>query len=459
MDAPLGLVDVAPHGEARPQLWLVRAEDAPTLREQLPAPARAWLEAIGFRAKPGSSALLPDASGNLLGTVTVVGDPGSPFEAARARQGLPAGCYRLAPAGAVAADFAALGFALEHYRYERPREPVPLLEVEGSDPAMRRATRVAAAVHFARDLVNAPANRLGPAELADGIVAEAQRLGAEVEVVTGDDLLTRGFPAVHVVGAASARAPRLVDLRWGDPTQPKLTLVGKGVCFDTGGLDVKPSSGMLLMKKDMGGAAVMLALARLVMECDLPVRLRLLVPCVENAISGSAFRPGDVIATRKGLRVEIGNTDAEGRLILADALAAAGEEEVDLLLDAATLTGAARVALGPELPALFTPDDGLAAEFVEAAMESRDPLWRMPLHQPYAKMLESPFADLNNTGSGGFAGAITAALFLQRFVEGQRWAHLDVFAHNSEGKPGRPKGGEATALLASYRLLERRYRP
>ncbi|MFW5834829.1 MAG: leucyl aminopeptidase family protein, partial [Pseudomonadota bacterium] len=231
----------------------------------------------------------------------------------------------------------------------------------------------------------------------------------------------------------------------------------KGVCFDTGGLDIKPSSNMLLMKKDMGGAAVMLGLARAVMEAGLPVRLRLLIPAVENAIAGNAFRPGDVIDTRKGKTVEIGNTDAEGRLILADALALAFEEAPDLVLDAATLTGAARVALGPDLPALFTPDDDLARAFEAAGAEARDPVWRLPLHAPYRKMLDSPTADLNNTGAGGFAGAITAALFLQAFVEGENWAHLDIYAHNPTPKPGRPKGGEATALLALYRLLERRY--
>ncbi|HET6469378.1 MAG TPA: leucyl aminopeptidase family protein, partial [Geminicoccaceae bacterium] len=281
---------------------------------------------------------------------------------------------------------------------------------------------------------------------------------ASFQAIVGDALLAENYPLIHAVGRASARAPRLVELEWGEADAPKLTLVGKGVCFDTGGLDIKPSAGMLNMKKDMGGAALMLALARAVMASGLRVRLRLLIPAVENSVGSRAFRPLDVIRSRKGLTVEIGNTDAEGRLVLADALAEADRERPALLLDAATLTGAARVALGPDIPALFTPDDALAGEFSAAAERADDPLWRLPLHAPYRQMLKSPVADINNAGSKPFAGAITAALFLKDFVgETTAWAHLDVFAWNDEERPGRPRGGEATALRALFALLEQRF--
>ncbi len=451
------LVDLAPEAPL-PQLWLVGADDLVRLRPTWEAAANTWLDATGFVPKVGATALLPGADGALLGAVGIVDDAGSPFAAAAALRGLPPGTYRLAAESVVAADVAALGFALDRYRYRHGDDAPPVrLAVDRSTLAVRRAERLAAAAALGRDLVNSPANLMGPAELAAAAVAVAEAADAVTEIIVGDDLLAHDLPAIHAVGRASSRAPRLIDLRWGDPAHPKLTLAGKGVCFDTGGLDIKPASNMLLMKKDMGGAAVMLALAQAVMAAGLQVRLRLLIPAVENAISGDAFRPGDVIATRLGKSVEIGNTDAEGRLVLADALALAFEERPDLVLDAATLTGAARVALGPDLPALFTPDDDLATAFAAAAAEARDPVWRLPLHAPYRKMLESQTADLNNTGSGGFAGAITAALFMQDFVGGTNWAHLDIYGHNPSAKPGRPKGGEATALLALYRLIERRY--
>ncbi len=451
------LVDLAADATL-PEIWLVEPGELDGIRSAWPAATNAWLDATGFTGKAGASALLPGPDGALLGAVGIVDDAGSPFVSAAAMKRLPPGTYRLAGASTVPADVAALGFALDRYRYRPSADAKRVrLAVDRGSPAMRRAERLAVAAAFGRDLVNTPANLMGPAELAQAARTVAEAVGAEIEVIEGDDLLQRNFPAIHAVGRASSRAPRLVDLRWGDPAQPKLTLIGKGVCFDTGGLDIKPASNMLLMKKDMGGAAVMLALAQAIMAAGLPVRLRVLIPAVENAISGDAFRPGDVIATRQGTSVEIGNTDAEGRLVLADALTLAFEESPDLVIDAATLTGAARVALGPDLPALFTPDDGLAAAFAEAAAEARDPVWRLPLHAPYRKMLESQTADINNTGSGGFAGAITAAIFLHEFVAGERWAHLDIYGHNPNGQPGRPKGGEATALFALYRLIERRY--
>jgi leucyl aminopeptidase len=431
-----------------------------------PAAARAWLEATSFAAKPGAVALLPDGDGALASALLVASDPAEPWDAASLSAALPAAgasAWRLDdPDGLLAAEQAALGWALAAYRFDRYRKPDdgdsrPRLLIE-DDAARERATHVAEAVHLARDLVNTPANDLGPAELAEAVQAEGRRYGAAVAVTVGDELLAANYPAIHAVGRASPRGPRLVDLRWGEPGLPRLTLVGKGVCFDTGGLDIKPSAGMLLMKKDMGGAAVMLALARLVMATALPVRLRLLVPAVENSVAGYAFRPGDVLKTRAGLTVEVGNTDAEGRLVLADALAEADQEHPNLLIDAATLTGAARVALGPELPALFTPDDTLADELLHHGRAVHDPVWRLPLHAPYQSYLKSAVADINNAGSKPMAGSITAALFLKEFVKATTaWAHLDLFAWNDEARPGRPRGGEATALRALWALVEARF--
>ncbi len=324
-----------------------------------------------------------------------------------------------------------------------------------TSPKIRRTVE---AVTLTRDLVNTPANDLGPAEIEAAVRALAARFGAAVTVTTGDDLLAANFPMIHAVGRASPRAPRLIDLVWGDAAHPKVTLVGKGVVFDTGGLDIKPSSGMLLMKKDMGGAANALGLALMVMARELPVRLRLLIPSVENAIDGSAFRPGDILASRKGLSVEIGNTDAEGRLILADALALADEEAPDLIIDFATLTGAARVALGPQLPPAYTDDETLAADLARHAAQEADPSWRLPLWQPYMSMLDSPIADINNAPGSGFAGSITAALFLKRFVErATSWLHLDIYAWNPSSRPGRPEGGEAQTIRALDALLAERF--
>jgi leucyl aminopeptidase len=321
------------------------------------------------------------------------------------------------------------------------------------------ATRLANAVHLVRDLVNIPAGDLGPAELQAAIEAVAAECGADMKVTTGAEL-SSGYPMVHAVGAAATpeRAPRLVELEWGDPKNPRLALVGKGVVFDSGGLDIKPSAGMRLMKKDMGGAAHALALARLVMKSRLPVRLHLLIPAVENAVSGASFRPGDILKSRKGLTVEIGNTDAEGRLILADALARAGEETPELILDFATLTGAARVALGPDLPAAFANRDDLADALLAGGDSVSDPLWRLPLWKQYEEMLASDVADIGNAADAPFAGSVTAALFLQKFVpEGIAWAHFDTFAWRPSAKPGRPKGGDALGLRAAWAMLKERY--
>jgi leucyl aminopeptidase len=423
-----------------------------------PEPLRAWLAAAGFKGKAGTATLLPAGDGGPE-ALLVTSEPGSPWDAAALQGALAGGIWRLAGDGLDAGD-AALGWALAAYRFERYRKEAgerPLLAVPES-PAVARARMLAEAFYLARDLINTPTNDLGPAELAGAVESVAGRAGAEFRAIVGEALVDAGYPLVHAVGRASAQAPRLAELSWGDPAAPRLTLVGKGVCFDTGGLDIKTASGMLLMKKDMGGAALMLALASAVMAAGLPLHLRLLVPAVENAIGSRAFRPGDILRSRKGITVEIGNTDAEGRLILADALAAADAETPALLLDAATLTGAARVALGPELPALFTPDAALAQDLLGQGERLGDPLWRLPLHAPYRKLLESPIADINNAGSKPMAGAITAALFLKEFVtQTSAWAHLDIYAMNDEARPGRPRGGEATALRPLLALVEQRF--
>ena len=323
--------------------------------------------------------------------------------------------------------------------------------VDGDD-----LTRIVEAVSLARDLINAPSNDMGPAELDDAVRAVAKRFGTSVEVTTGEEL-TKKFPLVHAVGAGSTRAPRLLDFSWGKESDPKVTLVGKGVCFDSGGLDIKPEPSMLNMKKDMAGGATALALAHMIMSRELKVRLRVIIPAVENSISGTSFRPRDIYTSRKGISVEIGNTDAEGRLILADALTLADEDQPALVVDFATLTGAARVALGPDVPPFFTDDDALAEELMRCAVAESDPLWRMPLWRPYETMLDSKVADTNNVGSGGQGGAITAALFLRKFVTAKSWLHLDIFAWTPAAKPGRPEGAELQSARALYALLCARY--
>jgi leucyl aminopeptidase len=327
------------------------------------------------------------------------------------------------------------------------------------DTADRAAVlRAVAGTTLARDLINTPASDLGPEDLEAAARALAEDHGATLETIVGEDLERANYPAIYAVGKGSARAPRLLDLRWGAESAPKVTLVGKGVCFDSGGYDLKPSSGMRLMKKDMGGAANVLGLARMIMMAGLPVRLRVLIPAVENMVSGNAYRPQDVLRTRKGMTVEIGNTDAEGRLVLCDALTEADSESPDLLIDCATLTGAARVALGPEIAVFFANDDTLAADIQHNAEATHDPVWRLPLWAPYRKMLDSKTADMNNSGEGGFAGAITAALYLKEFVsDSTQWAHFDIYGWNPSGRPGRPAGGEAFALRALYGVIANRF--
>lgn len=446
-------------GQAARAVALIAADELAAWRAAAGDRALAAVEAAGFTAKAGTLVVLP---GDVAGDWSVLAGVTFPLDrwalAAVAEQ-LPAGTYRV---GTVP-DVALHGWLMAQHRFDRyrssatPGEPRVLLLPVATDIAAVLA--MAEATALVRDLVDTPAGDMDPDALAGVISAEGKRYGAEVTVIEGAALLA-GFPAIHAVGRAADVGPRLVELKWGQPDHPTVTLVGKGVTFDSGGLDIKPASGMRLMKKDMGGAAVALGIARLVMSSDLPVRLRLIVPAVENAIAGNAFRPGDVLPMRAGLTVEIGNTDAEGRLILADALTYAQEEACDLLLDFATLTGAARVALGPDLPALYSHDDALAADLLAAGTAAGDPLWRMPLWAPYAAMITSTIADIDNSGEGGFAGSITAALFLDRFITAaQAWAHLDIFAWNPRTKAGRPKGGAATGLAAVWGFLAARYGP
>jgi leucyl aminopeptidase len=435
----------------------------PDVRERLESRQRAFAAAAGFEPKAGRHLLQPGLEGELAGVLFALepeNDQHKDLFAPGALPGLlPAGAYRFANAPHDA-RLAALAFALGSYRFSRYRKPdakeVRLALPEGVDG--EDVTRMVEGVWLARDLINTPANDMGPPDLEYAARALATRHGASVNAIVGDDLLQENFPLVHAVGRAADRAPRLIDIAWGDPSHPKVTLVGKGVCFDTGGLDIKPESGMLNMKKDMGGAACMLALAHMLMSRGARIRLRILIPAVENSISGSAFRPRDIYRSRKGLTVEIGNTDAEGRLILADALALADEESPELIVDMATLTGAARVALGAEVPPFYTDDDALAAEIARFARAEADPLWRMPLWQPYDQLLDSKVADLNNVSSTGFAGSITAALFLRRFVSAAKaWLHCDIYAWNQSTKPGRPEGAECQAARALYALLMARY--
>jgi leucyl aminopeptidase len=448
-------------GPASVPVWFVTADTYAQVHEALGPAARKFAETAKFEPKPGQFLLLPGPDGTVSGALFGL-EPGAKPDKDRFLPGrlpllLPAGTYRFANSPHDT-RLAALAFALGAYKFIRYRKAEAngaRLEIpEGLDGA--ELSRIAEGVALARDLINTPANDLGPAELEHAARELAAKHGASITSITGEELL-RNFPLIHAVGRAAARAPRLIDMSWGDPDAPKITLVGKGVCFDTGGLDIKPDSAMLIMKKDMGGAACVLGAAHMIMDAKLKLRLRVLVPAVENAISGDAFRPLDIYKSRKGITVEIGNTDAEGRLVLADALALADEEAPELIVDMATLTGAARVALGPELPPFYTGDDALAAALARHAHAQNDPMWRMPLWKPYESLLDSKTADVNNVG-GSFAGSITAALFMSRFVTAANaWAHFDVYGWTPNDKPARPYGGECQAARALYALLQERY--
>jgi leucyl aminopeptidase len=444
-------------------IWFVTAQTYSDVRKLIGAEACAFADAAGFEPKAGRHLLLPGKGGLKGGLGGVLfglegdGETKDMFLPGRLVQHVPDGVYRFANEPHDP-RLAALAFALGLYRFTRYRKAdarnisLDLPQSVDRDDVVH----IVEGVTLARDLINTPANDMGPAELEDAARKLAARHGATIRAIVGDDLLTQNFPLIHAVGRAATGAPRLVDMTWGDASHPRVTLVGKGVCFDTGGLDIKPDSSMLNMKKDMGGAATALALAHMIMSRGLKVRLRMLIPAVENSIAGGSFRPRDIYTSRKGVTVEVGNTDAEGRLILADALAFADEEKPDLIADFATLTGAARVALGPDVAPFFTDDDTLAGELMQCAATENDPLWRLPLWRPYESMLESKVADTNNVG-GGQAGAITAALFMRRFVTAKSWLHVDLFAWTPAAKPGRPEGGECQAARALYALLAARY--
>ncbi|MDX1550224.1 MAG: leucyl aminopeptidase family protein [Lysobacter spongiicola] len=456
MSLPHGLVNASPN--ALP-LHLVDRSGMAAWRDAQPEAVRTWIEANGFEGAPGSVLLLPGDDG-IRGAVVGTADPLDPYSYGQAPYALPPLTFKLTgvkdPAVAAAAR---LGWGLGAYRFDRykqpPRQPA-MLQVDAADEAVDAAISACTRV---RDLVNTPTEHMGPDQLEQIACEIAERHGARIEVIGGEDLLAQNFPAIHAVGRASHRAPRLISVQWGDTSHPHVAIVGKGVCFDTGGLDLKAAAGMRNMKKDMGGAAHAIALAEWVMARRLPLRITLLVPAVENAVGPDAFRPGEVIQTRAGISVEIDNTDAEGRLVLCDALAYAGEQSPELLLDFATLTGAARVALGPDLPALYSNDDAVAAQWIECGVQQRDPLWRMPLWRPYWRYLTSSIADIANGGPSKMAGSVTAALYLERFVPaGQKWAHLDVYSWNDSDAPGRQAGGEAQGLRAAFAMLEARTR-
>jgi leucyl aminopeptidase len=444
-------------------IWFVTPATFPKVIGKLDKRARAFVKASGFEPRPGRHLILPSGSG--------VG--GALFGLESKREGanaflpgllsgvLPTGTYRFANASHDD-RLASIAFALGGYRFNRYRKAkdnvLRLALPDGVDGD--EVSRIVEGMTLARDLINTPANDMGPADLEAAARTLAKQHGAKVRAIVGNDLLKQNFPLIHAVGRAAdkERAPRLIELRWGKSGDPKVTLVGKGVCFDTGGLDLKPENAMLLMKKDMGGAATVLALAHMIMDAGLKVSLRVLIPAVENSVAGDAFRPLDVYPSRKGLTVEIGNTDAEGRLILADALALADEETPDLLVDMGTLTGAARVALGPELPPYYTDDEALAAEVARCAASENDPLWRLPLWMRYDQNIDSKIADVNNVVAGGMAGSIICALFLKRFVSAAKsWLHFDIYAWTPSAKPGRPEGGECQAARALSALLKARY--
>jgi leucyl aminopeptidase len=454
---------VADKGQkARPIHLVDKRSFADWLKKRSPED-RAILEAQRFDAKtPFAFVLLPRGGDFEVVSAVKSVDEQSPWCLAKLGEALPAGTYKL---GHGEPGKAALGWLLAQHRFDDYRskkddaEQGPRVLVTSEAAGIDAAVRLAEATALVRDLVNTPAADLGPGELEEMVRKAATDLGATVRVTSGEDL-SRGYPLIAAVGraASATRAPRLIELEWGKPDDPRIAIVGKGVCFDSGGLDLKTAAGMRLMKKDMGGAAHALALARLVIGAKLPVRLHLLIPAVENAVSGDAFRPGDIIKSRKGIFVEIDNTDAEGRLILADALAKAVEDEPELIVDFATLTGAARVALGPDLPAFFASSDELAGAAAECARDIDDPLWRMPLWEPYDEMLKSDIADIANAANSPMAGCVVAAMFLKRFVpETASWAHLDTYAWRDGAKPGRPKGGDALGLRTMFALLKKRY--
>lgn len=450
-------------------IWLLGPSDLENLPPSFPGMYSQWINAVNFQAALCETSIISDPEGNISAVLFGLGANHSPTDdGADARRimsvgklarSLPSGCYHFENSDEGNEDLTALAWLLGGYQFDRylsgERQEKPKLAVN-ADKA--NILSVAESVCLTRDLVNTPTNDLGPAHLEQAFRSLGDKYQAEISVIKGDDLLNQNFPMIHAVGRASVDAPRLLDLAWGDPGNTKVTLVGKGVCFDTGGLNIKPGSSMAAMKKDMGGAANVMGLAQMIMDAKLPVRLRVLIPAVENSISGNAFRPGDILPSRKGISVEIGNTDAEGRLVLGDALALADEQSPEILIDMATLTGAARVALGPDLPPFYTADAVFANEVADAGLRLNDPVWRMPLWAPYSQMLSSKIADVNHISTGGFAGSITAALFLEKFVEkAATWAHFDIYASTATDKPWARAGGEAQAIRSLFDVLSKRF--
>lgn len=419
-----------------------------------------WLAATQFRAEPFNVRLIPDASGKVAQVICCVADLDSFWGVGGLPFALPEGIYQFDNVDDRYVAYATawgLG-AYQFTRYKKPQRQSAQLVLSNKTDAAQQIENIVSSIYLVRDLINTPTDDMGPTQLSAATESLAKEFGATFTAIVGDDLLKQNYASIHTVGRASDDAPRLLDMQWGNPKHPKVTLVGKGVCFDTGGLDLKPSAYMLLMKKDMGGSAHVLGLARMIMQAKLPVRLRVLIPAVENAVSGNAYRPGDVIMSRKGLTIEVGNTDAEGRVILADALTEAVSEKPELLIDMTTLTGAARVALGTDLPAVFSNDDELVAKVIKQGEKSGDPMWRLPLFAGYREYINSPIADLNNNSSEPYAGAITAALFLKEFVPDEiSWLHFDMMAWNTRPRPGRPQGGEAMTLRALFAYLQERF--
>ena len=443
--------------KARP-IHVITPSEFPGWLNQQESAAKTWLAEIGYKAEIGTTSVIPGSNGQIQLVVCCVPDKKNLWGVAGLAVTLPSGSYQFVNVTDEYASYAiawGLG-AYQFTRYKKPsREPAKLVV-----PAAARTVveNLVTSIYCVRDLINTPTDDLGPKELAAEVEKIAESFQADFKQIIGSDLLKQNYPAIHAVGRASDDEPRLLDMRWGNPSHPKVTLVGKGVCFDTGGLDLKPSAYMLLMKKDMGGAAHVLGLARMIMQAKLPVRLRVLIPAVENAVSGNSYRPGDIVHSRKGLTIEIGNTDAEGRVVLADALTEAVSENPDLIIDIATLTGAARVAVGTEISAVFSNNNELADAVIAAGEQQYDPIWRLPLFAAYRESLNSPIADINNNSSDSYAGAITAALFLKEFVpDNIPWLHFDIMAWNIRAKPGRPIGGEAMALRGLFAYLSRRY--
>lgn len=439
---------------------VVYTEFTAWLEGQVPA-VKNWISSSGYIARPGAYTLLASSEGALSRVIIAIDSANDRWALAQLPNVLPNGHYLIeAPSiSQEKLDAMALGWGLGAYRFTRYKlctDSVPRL-ILTEDYNYGDIENKVAATYLVRDLINTPTEDMGPEELAQAALNLGHSFGAKTVQVIGDELLKRNYPAIHAVGRASSQAPRLIELLWGAPNHPKVTLVGKGVCFDSGGLDIKPANGMALMKKDMGGAAHVLGLARLIMSANLPVNLRVLIPAVENAISGNAYRPGDIFRTRKGLSVEIGDTDAEGRVVLADALTEAAADNPELVMDFATLTGAARVALGPDIPVYFTPNEAVAQGLNKASSLIGELVWQLPLYAPYGESLNSSLADINNRSTMPYGGAITAALFLKEFIGETDWLHFDIMAWNIKARPGRPEGGEAMGLQAAFAYLKQRF--